>query len=78
MIFGCYIFEGRYDDLREEPDNSQESSQAAVVAIELDEIGIDGIGLSGPNKALYKHFGITADARIARAMMPTGKKGRTA
>jgi transketolase len=37
------------------------------VATEDDVIGMSGFGASGPIGELYKHFGITADAIIARA-----------
>lgn len=43
------------------------------VATEDDVIGMDGFGASGPIDALYAHFGITADAVIARAKTLTGK-----
>lgn len=41
------------------------------VASEDDVIGMTGFGASGPIDELYKHFGITADAIIARAKLLT-------
>lgn len=37
-------------------------------------IGMDGFGASGPHKALYAHFGITADAVVAAAQARLGRR----
>jgi len=43
------------------------------VASEADVIGMDGFGASGPAEELYRSFGITRDAIIARAEALTGQ-----